>query len=327
MSEKTTKTAVKTAQNKADKKPATASKSSVASPKIAAKKTASKTAATKKSAPKASKPAVKKESTKPTAAKTSTKTAVSKSTKSAAKKPATKTENKTAVKKEENIKALTSTFGLPTSVEKEGLKKPKITPRQNPAKAKHQSTAEKASPKTKSASSTVTFDTIKKASKQKGTELAKSSENSTSKKLINSLKIIENISHTLGISDRERITFDIEEISPNELRVRIVNGTKNFKSPWFAIKNEEPYIFMPAEILDMVFRMLRTAQKESFELRLERSIWQHMPIDFGDVWRVAMDELARSNFAKEPDLEKLIAKIKQEHPNLFVDMTSFIAGE
>ena len=275
-----------------------------------------------------------KTAVKKTAAKTAAKTAVKKpaaasksstaSTKTATKKPASKTESKRATKKAENIGALTSTFGLPTSVEKE-LKKPKITPRQNPAKAKRQSAIEKTSPKSQKASSTQAFDSIKKTSKQKSTELAKS--NSTSKKLINSLKIIENISHTLGISDRERITFDIEEVSSNELRVRIVNGTKNFKSPWFAIKNEEPYIFMPAEILDMVFRMLRTAQKESFELRLERSIWQHMPIDFGDVWRVAMDELARGNFAKEPDLEKLIAKIKQEHPNLFVDMTSFIAGE
>ena len=269
-----------------------------------------------------------------TATKTAAKTAVKKSaaasksstasTKTAVKKPASKTESKRAAKKAENIGALTSTFGLPTSVEKEELKKPKITPRQNPAKAKRQSMTEKTSPKSQKASAQA-FDTTKKANKQKSTELAKS--DSTSKKLINSLKIIENISHTLGISDRERITFDIEEVSSNELRVRIVNGTKNFKSPWFAIKNEEPYIFMPAEILDMVFRMLRTAQKESFELRLERSIWQHMPIDFGDVWRVAMDELARGNFAKEPDLEKLIAKIKQEHPNLFVDMTSFIAGE
>ena len=281
---------------------------------------------------KTTKTAVKKTATK-TAAKTATKPAVKKpaaasksstaSTKTAVKKPASKTESKRATKKAENIGALTSTFGLPTSVENEELKKPKITPRQNPAKAKRQSVREKSSPKSQKA--TQAFDSIKKANKQKSTELAKS--DSTSKKLINSLKIIENISHTLGISDRERITFDIEEVSSNELRIRIVNGTKNFKSPWFAIKNEEPYIFMPAEILDMVFRMLRTAQKESFELRLERSIWQHMPIDFGDVWRVAMDELARGNFAKEPDLEKLIAKIKQEHPNLFVDMTSFIAGE
>lgn len=273
-----------------------------------------KTAVKKSAAKTAAKPAVKKPAA---ASKSSTA-----STKTATKKPTSKTESKRTTKKAENIGALTSTFGLPTSVEKE-LKKPKITPRQNPAKAKRQSMTEKTSPKSQKA--TQAFDSIKKTNKQKSTELAKS--DSTSKKLINSLKIIENISHTLGISDRERITFDIEEVSSNELRVRIVNGTKNFKSPWFAIKNEEPYIFMPAEILDMVFRMLRTAQKESFELRLERSIWQHMPIDFGDVWRVAMDELARGNFAKEPDLEKLIAKIKQEHPNLFVDMTSFIAGE
>ena len=267
------------------------------------------------------KPAAKSAVKKPAAASKSS----TASTKTSTKKPTNKTESKRAAKKAENIGALTSTFGLPTSVENEELKKPKITPRQNPAKAKRQSAIEKTSLKNQKASSTQAFDSIKKTNKQKSTELAKS--DSTSKKLINSLKIIENISHTLGISDRERITFDIEEVSSNELRIRIVNGTKNFKSPWFAIKNEEPYIFMPAEILDMVFRMLRTAQKESFELRLERSIWQHMPIDFGDVWRVAMDELARGNFAKEPDLEKLIAKIKQEHPNLFVDMTSFIAGE
>ena len=279
-----------------------------------------KTAVKKPAAKTATKPAAKKPAAASKSSTASTKTAAKKT---ATKKPASKTESKIAAKKAENIGALTSTFGLPTSVEKEELKKPKITPRQNPAKAKRQSMAEKTSPKSQKA--TQAFDTTKKANKQKSTELAKS--DSTSKKLINSLKIIENISHTLGISDRERITFDIEEVSSNELRVRIVNGTKNFKSPWFAIKNEEPYIFMPAEILDMVFRMLRTAQKESFELRLERSIWQHMPIDFGDVWRVAMDELARGNFAKEPDLEKLIAKIKQEHPNLFVDMTSFIAGE
>ena len=284
-------------------------------------KTAVKKTATKTAAKTATKPAVKKPATKKPAAASKSSTA---STKTATKKPASKTESKRTTKKAENIGTLTSTFGLPTSVEKE-LKKPKITPRQNPAKAKGQSETEKSSPKSQKA--TQAFDSIKKANKQKSTELAKSNENSTSKKLINSLKIIENISHTLGISDRERITFDIEEVSSNELRIRIVNGTKNFKSPWFAIKNEEPYIFMPAEILDMVFRMLRTAQKESFDLRLERSIWQHMPIDFGDVWRVAMDELARGNFAKEPDLEKLIAKIKQEHPNLFVDMTSFIAGE
>ena len=108
--------------------------------KTAVKKTATKTAA---------KSAVKKPAAK-TAAKTATK------------KPASKTESKRAAKKAENIGTLTSTFGLPTSVENEELKKPKITPRQNPAKAKRQSETEKTSPKSQKASSAQAFDSIKK---------------------------------------------------------------------------------------------------------------------------------------------------------------------
>ena len=105
---------------------------------------------------KTTKTAVKKPATK-TAAKTAVKksAAASKSstasTKTAVKKPASKTESKRAAKKAENIGALTSTFGLPTSVENEELKKPKITPRQNPAKAKRQSMTEKTSPKSQKA--------------------------------------------------------------------------------------------------------------------------------------------------------------------------------
>ena len=84
---------------------------------------------------------------------------------------------------------------------------------------------------------------------------------------------------------------------------------------------------MPAEILDVVFKMLKNEQKENFELRLERSIWQHMPLDFGDVWRVAIDELNSEHFKKEPDLDKLLDKIKKEHPNLFVNVANLVGKE
>lgn len=193
----------------------------------------------------------------------------------------------------------------------------KIAPRENPAKAKRA----KLNPAKESLQNSAVVENSAKNLPQ-NKEISKS--NITNTKLISALKVIENISHTLGISDRERINFDIEQVSENELKIRIVNAAANFHTPWFAIKNEEPYIFMPAEILDVVFRMLKTAQKESFELKLERSIWQNMPIDFGDVWRVAMDELMKSEFKKEPDLDKLIAKIKREHPNLFVDMSQML---
>lgn len=230
----------------------------------------------------------KKSSTKAT----STKTTAAKTTAKTSSKAATKTSTKAEPKK------------APNQV--------KITPRTNPAKAKRallneQTTSQNAQSKKDASSQITTRNT-----------------NITNAKLISALRVIENISHTLGISDRERINFDIEQVSDNELKIRIVNAAANFHTPWFAIKNEEPYIFMPAEILDVVFKMLKTAQKESFELKLERSIWQNMPIDFGDVWRVAMDELMKSEFKKEPDLDKLIAKIKREHPNLFMDVNQML---
>lgn len=143
-------------------------------------------------------------------------------------------------------------------------------------------------------------------------------------KLLESMKIIENLSKILGVKERDKITFDIDEISENEIRIRVKNGELDYKSPWFCIKNEEPYVFMPAQILDVIVKMLKNAQRESFELKLEKTIWQSLPVDFGDVWRVAMGELAKHNYKKEPDLTKIVDKIKREHPNLFVDVTSLV---
>ncbi len=149
---------------------------------------------------------------------------------------------------------------------------------------------------------------------------------SVNDKLIESLKLIEGLSKILGIKERDRITFDIDdsEAESGEIKIRIKNGEVNYKTPWFSIKNEEPFIFMPAGLLDVVLKMLKNAQRESFELKLEKSIWQHLPVDFGDVWRVAMNEIAKHKYKKEPDLDKIVDKIKREHPNLFVDVSNLI---
>ena len=157
------------------------------------------------------------------------------------------------------------------------------------------------------------------------TELVNGEKKAKSSKLKETLKMIDNISHTLGIN--QRIFCHMKQISDNELSLQLLNSKINLNSPWFSIQDEEPYIFMSAEILDMVFKMLKNLQKENFELRLERSILQHMPLDFGDVWRVAMDELSNDNLKKEPDLDKLLDKSKREHPNLFLNMENLLSNE
>ena len=137
---------------------------------------------------------------------------------------------------------------------------------------------------------------------------------------------LENISQTLGISKRRRTTFELEDMDNNEMKLSY-KGKANLNTPWFGMYGDKPCALVPAELFEAVINALKNAQKENFELKLERSILQNLPIDFGDVWTVAIEEIKKANYKKEPNLDRLIAKIKKEHPNLFLDMRSLVNKE
>ena len=65
-------------------------------------------------------------------------------------------------------------------------------------------------------------------------------------------------------------------------------------------------------------------------MRLEKSILRHVPIDFGDVWVVCMDELkniAESNDGIQVfkiDLDKVVENVKSKYPNLFLDIQDYM---
>ena len=137
---------------------------------------------------------------------------------------------------------------------------------------------------------------------------------------------LENISQTLGISKRRRTTFELEDMDNNQMKLSY-KGKANLNTPWFGMYGDKPCVLVPAELFEAVINALKNAQKENFELKLERSILQNLPIDFGDVWTVAIEEIKKANCKKEPNLDRLIAKIKKEHPNLFLDMRSLVNKE
>lgn len=149
-------------------------------------------------------------------------------------------------------------------------------------------------------------------------------------KYSNCLKRIDEFSQNLGMKKEDRAIFEMKQ-SENENEKCLVLKNGSFDSPesWFIMdENDQIHTLISLNSLKNILENLKQAQKENFELRLEKAIYQQIPIDFSDVWIVAMDEIKRK--AQEGimeisiDLEKLLADIKKEHPNLFVDMQAMV---
>lgn len=150
------------------------------------------------------------------------------------------------------------------------------------------------------------------------------------KKYSNCLERIDEFSQNLGIKKEDRAIFEMKQSeNENEKCLVLKNGSFDSPEPWFIVdENDEIHTLVSLNSLKSILENLKQNQKENFELRLEKAIYQQIPIDFNDAWIVAMDEIKRKaqNGIMEIniDLEKLVADIKKEHPNLFVDMQAMV---
>lgn len=86
--------------------------------------------------------------------------------------------------------------------------------------------------------------------------------------------------------------------------------------------SEDDTIEIPIEVLNTVINMMQDLQKENFELKLEKSILQHLPTDFEDVKAVVVDKL--DNNYDSNSIENAVNEVRNQYPNLFIDMKNFL---
>lgn len=149
------------------------------------------------------------------------------------------------------------------------------------------------------------------------------------KKSSKSLVMIEKIAKGLDVSkQKEQTLLEISSSEQEDAKIlTLKRGSWSGKEPWFVLDEKQKlHALIPIEALSKVMENLKQMEEEAFSMKLEKSILQQLPIDFQDVWTVAMEEVQKRK-SKDIDFEKLVRKIKKEHPNLFLDLRDLYLPE
>jgi hypothetical protein len=120
-------------------------------------------------------------------------------------------------------------------------------------------------------------------------------------------------------------------IDKRHKELELLQGSWDEERPWVIIdERDHPYTMTSAQALSKMIALLASVQGESFQLRLEKAIWQRYPIDYYDVWAVAMERIKRlaksrpGSTVVKLDLDWLVSEIKQEYPNLFYHLDQML---
>lgn len=143
-------------------------------------------------------------------------------------------------------------------------------------------------------------------------------------------KMIEKISKGLSLKKQKEQT--VLEILPSEdanvKMLRLKNGSwESQKEPWLVYDEQQNmHALLSIDTLSKMIEHFKQAEQEALFLKLEKSILQQLPLDFQDVLTVAREEINKSK-KKDIDFDKLVKKIKKEHPNLFLDINDLYLPE
>jgi len=144
---------------------------------------------------------------------------------------------------------------------------------------------------------------------------------------------LEVINRTLGLNKDNPILLELKNTENENIReLHVKNGSFDTNEPWFVTDSEDKnkaYAVLPMEAFNQLVQTMKEIQQENFNLKLEKSILAQVPADFEDVWVVAMDRIENLVDKENPnkpisiDIDKLVKDIKEEHPNLFINMRNF----
>ncbi len=114
--------------------------------------------------------------------------------------------------------------------------------------------------------------------------------------------------------------------------ITFITKNRNTTAPWVLedSEGEESVVLSNAE-LKKILKSFQKLQEEKIKLVLEKAILQQMPIDFEDVWTVAMREIEKKKTSVETeakllDIGGIVKSIKKSHPNLFFDLGELMRG-
>lgn len=91
---------------------------------------------------------------------------------------------------------------------------------------------------------------------------------------------------------------------------------KDFVAYCFRDSNNKKYYLLSDSCINSLIESAKELEKNKYLFKLEQEIYKNMPIDFEDVWCIALKELA-GNFNKNP--KNLIKNIRKRYPYLFMD--------